>query len=153
MTGADNPLRLVVDTSVLVAELLRARGRARLSHPTLKLFIPEETWGEVRHELSRRVRYVMLRIGPEPDAGAALLTRCLSAVEVNVTIVLAATYTPLEATARRRIPRDPRDWPTVALALALDAGIWTEDGDFLGRGLPTWTTTTLIRHLDEDARP
>ena len=43
MTGADRPLRLVVDASVLVAELLRASGRARLAHPALELFLPEET--------------------------------------------------------------------------------------------------------------
>ncbi len=50
------------------------------------------------------------------------------------------------------MPRDPDDAPTVALALALggdegECGIWTNDGDFLGCGLPTWTTDTLIAHL------
>ena len=33
---------------------------------------------------------------------------------------------------------------TVALALVLKAGIWTSEQDFLGCGLPTWTTETLI---------
>ncbi len=61
MPGADRPLRLVVDASVLVAEPLRACGRARLAHPAVELFIPEETWGEVRHELPQRVRHVALR--------------------------------------------------------------------------------------------
>lgn len=150
MTSADNPLWLVVDASVLVAELLRARGRARLAHPATTLFIPEETWGEVRHELPKRVRQVALRTGLAPGEGSALLAACLTAVQANVAIALAVTYTPLEAEARRRIPRDPRDWPTVALALALDAGIWTEDGDFLGCGLPTWTTASLANHLGED---
>ena len=153
MTGAERPLRLVVDASVLVAELLRARGRARLAHPALELFLPEETWGEVRHELPRRVRQVARRAGLAPEAGDALLAACLAAVEANVAIVLAVAYAPLEAAARGRIPRDPRDWPTVALALALGAGIWTEDGDFLGCGLPTWTTATLAHHLGEAARP
>jgi hypothetical protein len=31
----------------------------------------------------------------------------------------------LQPTARRRIPRDPNDWPTVHLAIALDASILT----------------------------
>ena len=50
------------------------------------------------------------------------------------------------------MPRDPDDVPTVALALALGGdedrcGIWTNDGDFLGCGLPTWTTDMLLSHL------
>jgi predicted nucleic acid-binding protein len=58
-------------------------------------------------------------------------------------------YAEYEDVARRRVPRDPRDWPTVALALALEAGIWTADTDFLGYGVPTWTTDTLL--LDAEA--
>jgi len=38
--------------------------------------------------------------------------------------------------------------PTVALALALDCGIWTTDNDFLGCGLPVWTPETLLLHLE-----
>jgi predicted nucleic acid-binding protein len=49
--------------------------------------------------------------------------------------------------ARRRIPRDPNDWPTVALALALGADILTNDHDFLGCGCPTWTFETLSLEL------
>lgn len=56
-------------------------------------------------------------------------------------------YPPLEAEARKRIPRDPNDWETVALALALPAAIWTEDYDFFGCGCPSWTTQTLLFQL------
>jgi hypothetical protein len=55
--------------------------------------------------------------------------------------------------SRPRIPRDPDDWPTVALALAVDAGIWTRDADFLGCGLPTWITETLLAHLEDVFAP
>lgn len=44
--------------------------------------------------------------------------------------------------------RDPNDWPAVACALALTAGIWTNDNDFLGTGVATWTTETLQLWLD-----
>ena len=56
-------------------------------------------------------------------------------------------YAPFEATARGRIPQDPSDWPSVALALAIDAGVWTEDRDFFGSGLATWRTPILHHHL------
>jgi predicted nucleic acid-binding protein len=47
----------------------------------------------------------------------------------------------MEAAARARIiRRDPDDWPTIACALTLDCPIWTEDRDFFGAGVPTWTT-------------
>lgn len=57
--------------------------------------------------------------------------------------------------ASYRIPRDPSDVPTVALALALGGGecrcgIWTNDGDFLGCGVPVWTTETLLAHLQDE---
>jgi len=56
-------------------------------------------------------------------------------------------YDGYEAVARSRIPRDPDDWHTVALAIATDAAIWTADADFLGCGIATWTTETLLAHL------
>jgi hypothetical protein len=32
--------------------------------------------------------------------------------------------------------------------MVLDAGIWTSDADFLGCGVPTWTTDTLMAELE-----
>ena len=43
------------------------------------------------------------------------------------------TYEPFEGLARERIARrDEDDWPILAVALALDCPIWTEDTDFFG---------------------
>lgn len=57
-------------------------------------------------------------------------------------------YSALEDEVRARSQRDPADWPVVATALALSAGTWTGDNDFLGCGVPTWTTVTLQAWLD-----
>ncbi len=52
--------------------------------------------------------------------------------------------------ARARIgARDPEDWPTLAAALLLECPIWTEDQDFFGSGVATWTTATVERFLRE----
>ena len=59
-------------------------------------------------------------------------------------------YKHLEIQAKNRIPRDLDDWETVAVALFLKAGIWTQDCDFLGCGCPTWTTETLTTFLTEN---
>jgi predicted nucleic acid-binding protein len=55
-------------------------------------------------------------------------------------------YCEFEDNAKKRI-RDIRDWPVLATALALDCPIWTEDQDFFGSGVATWTTNTVLMYL------
>lgn len=45
--------------------------------------------------------------------------------------------------------RDPMDWPVVAAALVLDCPIWTEDRDFFGVGVPTWTSSLVEVYLSD----
>lgn len=57
-------------------------------------------------------------------------------------------YEAHEEQARARISRrDANDWPVVATALLLDAPIWTEDDDFFGSGIATWTTDRIELYL------
>lgn len=143
-------MRLVVDASVLVGELLRARGRDRLGDARLDLFLPEPVWGEVQHELPRRIAVLARRRGiPKPEADQ-LVSLCLVAVEANVAVLEHAVFAALEDEARSRALRDPNDWPLVASALALAAGIWTVDNDLLGTGVATWTTASLQVWLDRN---
>ncbi|HEU5267736.1 MAG TPA: PIN domain-containing protein [Jatrophihabitans sp.] len=140
-------MRLTVDASVLIAELLRVAGRERLAHPALDVFVPEQTHNELRHELPRRISAFCGRHGLDRDDAAQLSSLCLAAVDANVAIVDAAVLAPLEDEARARALRDPDDWPLVACALALDADIWTQDNDLLGTGIATWTTQSLTLWL------
>jgi predicted nucleic acid-binding protein len=141
-------MRLVVDTSVLVGELLRAAGRERLGDDRLELFLPEQMWAETNVELPRRIAALTRRRELDRTVGDALASACLEAVEANVVILDTAIYTPLEDEARARTLRDPGDWPVVASALVLSADIWTNDNDFLGTGVATWTTDTLRSWLE-----
>lgn len=143
-------MRLVVDTSVLVGELLRAAGRERLGDERLELFLPEQMWGETKVELPRRIAAFTRRRGLDRSLGEALSHACLDAIAANVVIVDAAVYGAVEDEARARTPRDPADWAVVASAIVLSAGIWTNDNDFLGTGVATWTTETLISWLARD---
>ncbi len=52
--------------------------------------------------------------------------------------------------ARRISRRDPDDCQVVAAALALDCPIRTEDLDFFGCGVATWTTDTVGIFLDNE---
>lgn len=82
-----------------------------------------------------------------PFTRDSLLVAAMAAISTSVALIPFEAYSEWETKARKRIPMDPTDWPTVALALALDAGIWTNDSDFLGCGCPTWTTRTLAIEL------
>lgn len=146
-------MRLVVDTSVLVGELLRASGRERLGDERLELFLPERMWGEARVELPRRINAFVRRRGLDGGVAEQLTAACLAAVEANVVILDEAVDAALEDEARARSLRDPADWPVVATALALNSAIWTNDNDFLGTGLATWTTDTLRGWLERQPAP
>lgn len=144
---------VVADASVLVGELLRQRGRALLLRSDLRVVVAEEQWREAEHELRKRVgqlaeaRQLTRRVSDE------LLAAALGVVEAGaVEVVPANAYCDLEPVARSRVPRDPKDWPTVALALVLQVGILTGDKDFLGCGCPTWTVETLTQELERLAQ-
>jgi len=141
-------MRLIADTNVLVGDLLREAGRARLADDRIAVFLPEQMWAEVRVELPRRVAAFARRRSLSDAASAELVDSLLVAIEANVAIVDLPVYAAYEDEARARVVRDADDWPLVACALALDAAVWTHDGDLLGTGVPTWTTETLQGWLD-----
>ena len=136
-------MRLVLDTSVLVGELLRCAGRDRLGDDRRELFLPEQMWSEYNIELPRRLAAFARRRRLERSVRDALATACLVAVETNVVVIDEAIYAAAEDEARARSLRDHNDWPVVATALVLSAHIWTNDIDFLGTGVATWTTDSL----------
>jgi len=141
---------VVADASVLVAELMRVRGRALMDHPELDVLVAEEQWSETQYELDRRLRRIIERAHITVEQ-TALIRREVDALipDEAIKVVPRHVYEHVEAIARRRIPRDPNDWPTVALALTLDAAILTHDNDFLGCGCATWTVETLRGELSQ----
>lgn len=141
-------MRLVVDTSILIGELLRASGRARLADERVELFLPERMAGELSVELPRRIGAFVRRRQLRVELGEQIAAACLDAVNANLAVLDAAIYSAAEDEARARCLRDPGDWPVVASALVLSADVWTNDNDFLGTGVATWTTETLERWLE-----
>jgi predicted nucleic acid-binding protein len=140
-------VRLAADASSLVAESLRVRGEWLIAHADLAFYITEPTWSEVEHEVGFRID-ALVRHGRWTSAERDDVVRDrLSLLARHVTVVTEAEYGAHEVAARDRIPRDPNDWPTVALALSMSIGIWTNDQDFFGCGVPVWTTETLLTHV------
>ena len=99
-------------------------------------------------ELPRRVAAFARRHGLSDASSGELLASLLEATAANVVVLDEAVYAAYEAEARARSVRDTQDWPLVACALALDAAVWTHDGDLLGTGVPTWTAETVQGWLD-----
>lgn len=73
----------------------------------------------------------------------------LDGFEAIVRAVEESVYASARAEALARIERrDAQDWAILATALMLGLPIWTEDQDFFGTGVPTWTTDRVELYLD-----
>lgn len=140
-----------MDANIFVGELLRKRGKDLIEDTALTLVVSQSASEEARHEIPKRFAAMVDRMGMSRETAGKLLDE-INEVSRKVRVMPEEIYRDLLEEARERIPRDPDDAPTVALALALGgdeehAGIWTMDGDFLGCGVPVWTTETLQTRL------
>jgi predicted nucleic acid-binding protein len=133
---------LVLDANILLRAVLGQRVRELLEafEDTATFYSPDVCFDDARKYIpdvsSRR------RIDPLP--GLAVLEEVSNIVES----VDQSLYEDFETVARKRVtPRDPDDWPVVAVALLLDFPIWTEDQDFFGSGIATWTTDHVELYL------
>ncbi len=136
-----------------MAELLRERGRALLADPNLRVVVAEDQWSETQYELSRRSALLVEQARLTSEQASGILKAIQKLVDDRVVEVIPrVVYERMEATARRRIPRDPNDWPPVALNLMLNTGTLTSDNDLLGCGCPTWTVDTFRGELAESQR-
>ena len=76
--------------------------------------------------------------------------RLLRSMAALGTVVSRDLYADFETEARKRLAaRDPDDWPILAAALALGCPIWTEDTDFFGCGVATWTSASIDSFLTQ----
>jgi len=141
------PIGLAVDANVLVAHLPRRDGRALIGDTRLRLLIAEYTFAEFRHHVARRIAD-RRQAGDLTEAEADRLRAVsIEAAEAHTLRVPVALYAHREAEARDRVPDDPDDWHTAAVALAFRTAIWSEDRHFWGGGIAVWGTARLRVHL------
>src|SRR5262245_42893233 len=117
-------MNLIADASTVVGELLRARGRALLRHPDIDWFTTLEVASEVQHEVRKRLRYMVARGQLAEEDLADVERESLALFTDSVTLVVSEVYEPARLVAQERM-HDPQDWSAVALALVMEAGIWT----------------------------
>lgn len=129
---------LVVDANVLVRAVLGKRVREVFETycEDVTFFVPAAAYAEAEEHLPRLV----IKRGGDPEKALALLR----AVRELVEVIESEFYMEFEDEARERLgQRDPEDWPILAAALALSCPIWTEDTDFFGCGVATWTSNRV----------
>lgn len=137
---------LVLDANILIRAVLgrRARQILRKYADQVRFCTPESCFVEARKYIADLAQ----RKGITPAAALALLTE----IESIVLPVNPALYQAYERPARWRIERrDPDDWPVLALAMLFDCSIWTEDKDFFGVGVATWTTDRVELYLGKES--
>ena len=130
---------LVLDANILIRAVL-----GRHVFPLLERYRDEvEFWtAEVAFSDARRhLLELFVRRGGEHARTARPMETAFGRLEELVLAAPSEYYAESEADARRRLlGRDESDWPYVALAMKLQCPIWTEDQDFFGTGIPTWTS-------------
>lgn len=132
---------IVLDANILVRAVLGSRVPELLAaHAAQATFLaPDIAFDEAREHLPT----ILAKRGKSAEAIHAALDK-LEALAHVIVLVPAESYLPFKDRALARIgPRDHEDWPVLACALAADCSIWTEDTDFFGAGVATWTTASV----------
>jgi predicted nucleic acid-binding protein len=135
---------LVLDANILIRAVLGQRVRRifEVHAESISFFLPEAAYAEAEEHLAALV----VKRGGDPAKALA----ALKAMAALATIVGDDLYGDFEAEARKRLgTRDPEDWPILAAALALGCPIWTEDTDFFGCGVATWTSGSIDIFLSQ----
>jgi predicted nucleic acid-binding protein len=139
---------VILDANILIRAVLGKRVREILeTHSArVRFFAPDTAFAEAREHLPG----ILLKRGIDLEAALAVLAE----LSVLIGCIDAEIYGAVETAARQRLQkRDEEDWPVLATALALECPIWTEDADFFGAGVATWTTDRvelLLREVQPD---
>jgi len=97
-------------------------------------------------EAEEHLAILVARRGGDPEKALSVL-RSLRSLMVPIG---SDVYGEFETEARRRLAaRDPDDWPILASALALGCPVSTDDADFFGCGVATWTSDRVLMFLRE----
>lgn len=137
---------LVLDANILLRAVLGSRVPQLLEayEEVARFYSPDVCFQDAR-------KYIP-RLSERRGLDSALALSILEQVSRMVATVDKSLYEEFEQLARERVEaRDADDWPVVAVALMLDLPIWTEDQDFFGSGIATWTTDRVELYLRDPA--
>lgn len=134
----------MLDANILLRAVFGQRVRQILEkyEDQARFYTPDACF----EDAARYIPVISSERGFDADLGLSVLEQIGRIVEQ----VDRSLYEEYQNAALGRIGRrDPDDWPVVAVALLLDLPIWTEDQDFFGSGVATWTSDRVELYLQE----
>jgi predicted nucleic acid-binding protein len=133
---------IVLDANILIRAVLGKRVRELIFDyaATVKFFAPDVAYSDARKYLPALLK----KRGVDASAAMLVLDR-LGAVVQSIDVEL---YEGMRHQALQRIAdRDADDWHVLACAMSLGCPVWTEDADFFGTGVPTWTSDRIALYF------
>jgi predicted nucleic acid-binding protein len=134
---------LVLDANILIRAVLGHTVRSLVTThcDRVDFFTPTVCFDDARTYLPP----LLTKRGVSVEPALALLDR----LERIVQAIEHEWLQDFEIPARLRLRRrDEADWPILAAAMALECPIWTEDSDFFGTGIATWTTANVCHFFE-----
>jgi predicted nucleic acid-binding protein len=126
---------IILDANILIRAVLGKRVRELIADnaETIQFFAPDVAFADARKYLP----FLLEKRGVKSGWALAVL----DSLESIVRPLELGVYAGLQAQALQRIEkRDADDWPVLACAMTMGCPVWTEDADFFGTGVATWTT-------------
>lgn len=133
---------IVLDANILIRAVLGKRVRELIvdNAETVQFFAPDVAYADARKYLPA----LLEKRGVKSESAMTVLDTLESIVRPLELGVYAGSRTQ----ALQRIAmRDADDWPVLACAMAIGCPVWTEDADFFGTGIATWTTDRVALYL------
>lgn len=133
---------IVLDANILIRAVLGKRVRELIVEhaATVKFFAPDVAYADAR-------KYLPALLEKRGVNSAAAMT-VLDTLEAFVQPIEFELYAGLQQQALQRIAiRDADDWPVLACAMTIDCPVWTQDADFFGSGVATWTTDRIALYF------
>lgn len=133
---------IVLDANILIRAVLGKRVRELLleNAATVKFFTPDVAYADAR-------KYLPALLEKRAVRGDAAMS-VLDSLHAVVQSIEFEFYSGIQQQALQRIAiRDAGDWPVLACAMTLGCPVWTEDADFFGTGIATWTTDRVELYL------
>ncbi|WP_096697091.1 PIN domain-containing protein [Polaromonas sp. AER18D-145] len=133
---------IVLDANILIRAVLGRRVRELIleNASTVKFFAPDAAYADAR-------KYLPALLEKRGVMGSAAMA-VLDGLEGIVQAIELELYAGMQEQALQRIAiRDADDWPVLACAMTIGCPVWTEDADFFGTGVATWTTDRVGLYL------
>jgi predicted nucleic acid-binding protein len=133
---------IVLDANIMIRAVLGKRVRELIvdSADRVQFFSPDVAYADARKYLPA----LLEKRGIQSESAMAVL----DALETIVLPLELGVYADFKVQALQRIAmRDADDWPVLACAMTIACPVWTEDADFFGTGVATWTTDRVELYL------